>query len=73
MRWQVREGFGAMPAFSERIINDEELDNLISYLNYLQSLDPPGFAREAYGASSRPETDRGETKDRVQPVGQAVP
>ncbi|MEX0744171.1 MAG: cytochrome c [Phycisphaeraceae bacterium] len=41
MRLQVRQGLGAMPAFPEHEINDDELDHLIAYLNHLQSLDPP--------------------------------
>lgn len=32
IRTQVREGLGAMPAFSEQEISDEELDNLVEYL-----------------------------------------
>ena len=37
MRFQVRQGFGAMPAFSEQEINDEDLDHLLAYLKALKS------------------------------------
>lgn len=35
IRVQVRNGFGAMPAFSDDVISDEELDALLAYLNAL--------------------------------------
>ena len=37
MRFQIRRGFGAMPAFSQSEISPEELDNLILYLNELRN------------------------------------
>lgn len=36
---QVREGLGAMPAFSEQLIDDRELDALVDYVAWLGSLD----------------------------------
>jgi mono/diheme cytochrome c family protein len=36
MRFQVRHGFGAMPAFSEQEISEEDLDHLITYLKELK-------------------------------------
>lgn len=38
MRFQVRTGAGAMPAFPERDISDEELDAMLDYLVWLRSL-----------------------------------
>ena len=32
IRFQVRQGLGAMPAFPERVISDDELDAIVSYL-----------------------------------------
>ena len=37
IRFQVRQGFGAMPAFSERDITDEELENLLVYIKALRA------------------------------------
>jgi mono/diheme cytochrome c family protein len=42
IRFQVRRGFGAMPAFSQAEISPEELDNLILYLKQLRN--HPGTA-----------------------------
>lgn len=39
IRFQVRNGLGAMPAFSEEEISDERLDALVSYLVWLRRLD----------------------------------
>jgi mono/diheme cytochrome c family protein len=36
MKFQVRHGLGAMPAFSEREIPPEELDALVKYLKALR-------------------------------------
>lgn len=36
MRYQVRHGLGAMPAFSEQQIDDDELDHLLVYLKKLR-------------------------------------
>ena len=36
MRFQVRHGLGVMPAFKERVISDDELDNLIAYIKTLR-------------------------------------
>ena len=36
MRFQVRNGIGAMPAFSERAISPEDLDQLMDYLKELR-------------------------------------
>jgi mono/diheme cytochrome c family protein len=36
IKFQVRHGVGAMPAFSEREIEDEELDALVKYLKALR-------------------------------------
>ena len=36
---QVRNGFGSMPAFSEEVIGDAELDALIAYLKRLRRHD----------------------------------
>ena len=36
IKFQVRHGAGAMPAFSEREIADEELDALVKYLKALR-------------------------------------
>lgn len=36
IRFQVRNGLGAMPAFDEGHISDEELDAIIAYINALQ-------------------------------------
>lgn len=39
--FQVRHGIGAMPAFSEEMISDKELDALVTYLDWLQDLPQP--------------------------------
>lgn len=36
VRFQVRNGFGQMPAFSEEEISDEELDGLVAYLDEIR-------------------------------------
>lgn len=36
LRYQVRQGLGVMPAFSEEVIPDEDLDALVAYLQALQ-------------------------------------
>jgi mono/diheme cytochrome c family protein len=36
IKFQVRRGMGAMPAFSEREIPDEDLDALVKYLKTLR-------------------------------------
>lgn len=36
VRFQVRHGLGAMPAFSERKLSDRQLDDLVSYVRYLR-------------------------------------
>ena len=35
-RFQIRHGLGAMPAFDENMISDEELENVLSYLKALK-------------------------------------
>lgn len=35
-RWQVRGGYGAMPAYSEEEISEEELDQILTYLKTLR-------------------------------------
>ena len=37
MAFQVRRGFGAMPAFSQNEISPEELDNLLLFLKELRN------------------------------------
>lgn len=37
MRIQVRQGFGAMPAFPEKEVSAEQLDDLLAYLKELRS------------------------------------
>lgn len=37
LRLQTRRGFGAMPAFPESQISDEELDDLVAYLKALRA------------------------------------
>ena len=39
MRFQVRKGLGAMPAFTEEDINAQELDALLRYLVWLRRLE----------------------------------
>ena len=41
MKTQVREGLGAMPAFSQAEINDDELEDVIRYLKALRTLRSP--------------------------------
>ncbi len=41
IEFQVRNGVGAMPGFSEEIISDEELEALVAYVDYLSDLPPP--------------------------------
>lgn len=36
IRFQVRKGLGAMPAFPEEVISDEELDAIVEYLKVLR-------------------------------------
>jgi len=36
IRFQVRHGLGAMPAFSERVIPPDELDALVAYIHALR-------------------------------------
>jgi mono/diheme cytochrome c family protein len=37
MRLQIRHGLGEMPGFDEEVIDNEELDALVAYLNELRS------------------------------------
>lgn len=39
IRYQIRNGIGAMPAFSEEIISDEESKKIVRYLKELRKLD----------------------------------
>ena len=41
IKFQVRHGMGAMPAFSERQVNPEELDAIVEYLEYMRSRPAP--------------------------------
>lgn len=41
IHFQVRHGLGAMPAFDEKQISDEELEALSRYLVWLRRLDTP--------------------------------
>jgi mono/diheme cytochrome c family protein len=36
IRFQVRHGLGVMPSFSDEVIGDEELDDLVAYLKELR-------------------------------------
>ena len=36
VRYQVRLGLGAMPAFSREQLSDEELDSVVEYVSYLR-------------------------------------
>lgn len=36
IKFQVRHGLGAMPAFPEKVISDEELDAIVAYLKALR-------------------------------------
>ncbi|MEZ4599634.1 MAG: cytochrome c [Syntrophotaleaceae bacterium] len=40
IRTQVRVGVGAMPGFSEEIISDRELEDIIAYLDYMRDRKP---------------------------------
>ena len=42
IKFQVRRGIGAMPAFSEQEIGDQELDALVAYLKTLRRQNPAG-------------------------------
>lgn len=35
-RFQIRHGLGAMPSFDEKLISDQQLDDVIAYLNALK-------------------------------------
>ena len=37
VKLQVRFGFGAMPAFPKRVLNDARLDDVVRYLDYLRA------------------------------------
>jgi mono/diheme cytochrome c family protein len=39
IRFQVRNGLGAMPSFSEQVISSEQLSNIVEYIKFLQSRD----------------------------------
>ena len=41
VRFQVRHGVGAMPAFSEEMLSDRELDAVVAYVDYLSDLPAP--------------------------------
>jgi cytochrome c5 len=36
IKFQVRKGMGAMPAYSQRALNDSQLDDVVTYLRYLR-------------------------------------
>jgi mono/diheme cytochrome c family protein len=36
IKFQVRNGLGKMPSFSDNVIPSEELDNIVKYIKYLQ-------------------------------------
>lgn len=36
MRFQIRKGIGAMPAFSEEVLSDAQVENIAEYLVYLR-------------------------------------
>lgn len=36
VRFQVRHGIGAMPAFSERTLSDGQVEDIITYMRYLR-------------------------------------
>jgi mono/diheme cytochrome c family protein len=46
IRLQVRHGLGAMPAFPEKVISDEELDAIVAYLHWLRRIPPAQAARK---------------------------
>lgn len=39
IRFQIRHGLGAMPAFKEEVISDEESKKIVAYLKKLRKLD----------------------------------
>lgn len=41
MRTQIRKGIGAMPAFTEQMLGDAEVDAIVDYLNALQETPGP--------------------------------
>ena len=41
MRTQIRAGVGAMPAFTEQMLGDAEVDAIVDYLNALQETPGP--------------------------------
>ena len=41
IKFQVRHGMGAMPAFSEREVTPEELDAIVAYLEYMRQRPGP--------------------------------
>ena len=45
IRLQVREGFGAMPAFDRQRLSESDLDAVVAYLLELRRLDPTGAGR----------------------------
>ncbi|MBW3563613.1 MAG: cytochrome c [Acidobacteria bacterium] len=36
MKFQIRQGLGAMPAFDEDVLSDQEVDQIIAYLKELR-------------------------------------
>lgn len=40
IKFQVRHGLGAMPAFGEDEISEQELEAIVAYLEYLSSREP---------------------------------
>lgn len=51
IRFQVREGVGAMPGFSDEVIPDQDLDALVVYLEALRRA--PGPSKDTARASDR--------------------
>lgn len=41
MRTQIRAGVGSMPAFTEQMLSDEEVDAIVDYVNALQETPGP--------------------------------
>jgi mono/diheme cytochrome c family protein len=41
MRTQIREGVGAMPAFTKQMLSDADVDAIVDYLNALQKAPGP--------------------------------
>jgi mono/diheme cytochrome c family protein len=41
MRTQIRAGVGAMPAFTEQMLSDEEVNAIVDYVNALQETPGP--------------------------------